>query len=70
MDSNAERLLAQVAEIRELNKPSVAIFRLFAGSEVDILKDGTLDFPDEVLAQLDYCGGSASTASSIFPKRR
>jgi DNA polymerase (family 10) len=29
-------------------------FRLFAGSEVDILKDGSLDYPDDVLAQLDY----------------
>ena len=29
-------------------------FRLFAGVECDIHKDGTLDFADEVLAQLDY----------------
>jgi DNA polymerase (family 10) len=49
------RLLAQIAEIRELNKTFDGSFRLFAGSEVDILKDGTLDVPDEVLAQLDYC---------------
>ena len=26
---------------------------VLAGSEVDILKDGSLDFPDELLAQLD-----------------
>jgi DNA polymerase (family 10) len=52
---DADRLLAQVAEIRELNKTFGDDFRLFAGSEVDIHKDGTLDFPDEVLAQLDYC---------------
>lgn len=51
---DAERLLAQVAEIRELNKTFGGSFKLFAGSEVDILKDGSLDFPDEVLAQLDY----------------
>jgi DNA polymerase (family 10) len=51
----AEQLLAQVAEIREMNKTFGGHFKLFAGSEVDILKDGTLDFPDEVLAQLDYC---------------
>ncbi|MFZ5814726.1 MAG: PHP domain-containing protein [Bacillota bacterium] len=47
-----ERLLAQVAEIRRLNERWTD-FRLLAGSEVDILKDGSLDFPDEVLAQLD-----------------
>jgi DNA polymerase (family 10) len=29
-------------------------FRLFAGSEVDILRDGNLDFDDSILAQLDY----------------
>lgn len=47
-----ERLLAQVAEIQKLNR-QWSDFRLLAGSEVDILKDGSLDFPDEVLAQLD-----------------
>jgi DNA polymerase (family 10) len=54
----ADQLLAQVAEIRELNKSFGGHFKIFAGSEVDILKDGSLDFPDEVLAQLDYCVAS------------
>jgi len=52
---DADRLLAQVAEIGALNKTFGKSFRVFSGSEVDILKDGSLDFPDEVLAQLDYC---------------
>jgi DNA polymerase (family 10) len=47
-------LLAQVKEIHGLNKELGPDFRLFAGSEVDIHKDGTLDFDDEILAQLDY----------------
>jgi DNA polymerase (family 10) len=47
-------LLAQVKEIRELNNELGPDFRIFAGSEVDIHKDGTLDFDDEILAQLDY----------------
>lgn len=50
---DATRLLAQAARIRELNKTFEG-FRLFAGTECDIRKDGSLDFPDEVLAQLDY----------------
>ena len=50
---DAPALLAQAAKIRELNL-AFDSFRLFAGSEVDILKDGSLDFPDDVLAQLDY----------------
>jgi len=48
------RLLEQVARIRELNAKFAPDFRLFAGVECDILKDGSLDYPDEVLAQLDY----------------
>ncbi len=48
------RLLAQVAEIRALNKTFGGDFKLFTGIECDILKNGSLDFPDEVLAQLDY----------------
>ena len=56
LDSN--RLLRQLAEIRELNSTFDDGFRVFAGSEVDILKDGALDFDDEVLAQLDYAVAS------------
>jgi DNA polymerase (family X) len=47
------RLRAQVAAIRELNKTFDG-FRLFAGVECDILRDGLLDFPDEILSHLDY----------------
>lgn len=50
---NQTRLLAQIAEIRRLNAGYDG-FRLLAGSEVDILKDGSLDFDDDLLAQLDY----------------
>src|SRR5205807_3165425 len=46
-------LRAQIATIRKLNK-KLDGFRLFAGIECDILRDGSLDFPDEVLSQLDY----------------
>nr|MCU0782377.1 helix-hairpin-helix domain-containing protein [Akkermansiaceae bacterium] len=48
------RLHEQVAKIRALNATFDG-FRLLAGSEVDILKDGTLDFDDDTLAALDYC---------------
>src|SRR3989475_2936112 len=48
-----KKLLAQVATIRKLNKKFDG-FRLFAGVECDILRDGSLDFPDEVLSQLDF----------------
>ena len=51
------RLLAQIEAIARLNA-GYENFRLFAGSEVDILKDGSLDFEDDLLAQLDYCVAS------------
>ena len=51
-----EQLRAQIRKIREL-QPRFRI-RILAGSECDILADGTLDFPDDVLAELDICLGA------------
>jgi DNA polymerase (family 10) len=59
-----KKLLAQVATIRKLNKKFDA-FRLFAGVECDILRDGTLDFPDEVLSQLDFVVASVHSALGL-----
>ncbi len=47
-----ERLLAQMKQVRELDAATEGI-TILAGSEVDIRRDGKLDFPDEILAQLD-----------------
>ncbi len=46
------KLLEKVEEIRKLNKRSRGP-KLLAGAEVDILPDGSLDYPDEVLKELD-----------------
>ncbi|HZJ17324.1 MAG TPA: DNA polymerase/3'-5' exonuclease PolX [Chthoniobacteraceae bacterium] len=59
------KLLAQLEEIRALNKTYDGEFKLFAGSEVDILRDGTLDFPDEILAQLDYAVASVHASFTM-----
>jgi len=56
-----KRLLDQIARIRELNT-SFDGFRLFAGVECDIMKDGTLDYSDDVLAQLDYVVASVHSS--------
>jgi DNA polymerase (family X) len=48
---SVEELRAQIGAIRAL-QPRFRV-RILAGSECDILADGTLDFPDEVLAELD-----------------
>jgi DNA polymerase (family 10) len=58
------RLRAQGAEIRRLNKGRDD-FRIFAGVECDILRDGSLDFPDEVLAELDYVVASIHSAFNL-----
>jgi DNA polymerase (family 10) len=49
-----ERLLRQIEEIRALNAARKFKTHVFAGSEVDILADGRLDFDAALLAQLDY----------------
>jgi DNA polymerase (family 10) len=59
-----ERLLRQVEKIRTLNG-ELEGFRIFAGSEVDILKDGALDFSDDVLSQLDYCVASVHNVMNL-----
>ena len=58
------RLAAQVARIAELNAADKD-FRIFAGTECDILKDGSLDFPDEVLATLDYVVASVHSSFTM-----
>ncbi len=53
---DGERLRAQATEIAALNAVWQAAgedFRLLRGSEVEILADGTLGLPDEVMAELD-----------------
>lgn len=62
------RLRAQIAEIRALNRRYAdegENFRLFAGSEVDILKDGGLDFDSDLLGELDYAVGSVHNAMTL-----
>ncbi|MFM1930427.1 MAG: hypothetical protein RL387_1755 [Bacteroidota bacterium] len=47
-----ERILAQHKEIDTLNK-KLAPFLIFKSIESDILNDGSLDYPEEILAQFD-----------------
>ncbi len=49
---NEERLRQQIEEIRRLNE-SMSDFSILTGIEVDIRADGTIDLPDELLAELD-----------------
>jgi len=47
-----DSLLQQINRVREINS-HLRGFKVFAGSEVDIRKDGSLDYPDEILKKLD-----------------
>lgn len=51
---SVDRLRQQAAEIAELNDQLGDDFRLLHGSEVEIKADGSLDYSDEVLAELDF----------------
>jgi DNA polymerase (family X) len=56
-----DALRAHIEAIRGLDARLAGI-DLLAGSEVNILPDGTLDYDDELLAQLDWVIGSVHTA--------
>jgi DNA polymerase (family 10) len=50
---DADGLRRQAEEIAAVNE-EVSPFRVLRGSEVDIRRDGELDLPDDVLAELDW----------------
>ncbi|TMD03853.1 MAG: DNA polymerase/3'-5' exonuclease PolX [Chloroflexi bacterium] len=56
-----ERFRQRGAEIARVNRELVD-FRILAGAEVDILADGRLDLPDDVLESLDLVVASVHTA--------
>jgi len=62
-----ERLRAYVREIRELQGAGLPIL---AGAEVDILGDGSLDYPDEDLLTLDYVVASVHSLFTLDPARQ
>lgn len=51
---DAARLLEQQAEVRAVDTEMGEDFHVLHGVEMDILEDGRMDLPDDVLAQLDF----------------
>ncbi len=49
-----ERLMQQHEEIQQLNEMFAGRITILHGTEMDIKADATLDFPDDVLAELDF----------------
>lgn len=66
------RVRAQRAEVDGWNRAhggkGKRRFRLFHGIESDILPDGRLDYPDDVLAVFDYVVGSVHSAFGLGEK--
>ncbi len=63
-----EELDQQGEAVRQLNADYAAEgvdFRVFHGSEVDILNEGAMDFPDDVLAGLDVVVASVHTGFNM-----
>src|SRR5919106_628393 len=61
----AKKLAKRIEEIRTWNESSPRGFRLLAGSEVNIGTKGELDYPDSLLAELDWAIGSVHTSFAI-----
>lgn len=64
---SVERLRAQRAEIDRIQSKLGDSIRLLQGSEIEIRADGSLDYPDEILAKLDVV--IASLHSSLRQPR-
>ena len=58
-----ERIVEQKAEIDRLNS-ELSPFRILHGTEMEIRADGSLDYPDELLAVFDLVVASVHTARS------
>jgi DNA polymerase (family X) len=63
-DVSPERLRRQIELVREADARIEGI-RLLAGSEVNILPDGSLDYEDELLARLDWIVASVHTSFAM-----
>ena len=66
-DVSADRLRALIGETRSLNERLEGI-ELLIGTETNILPDGSLDYPDELLEQLDWVIGSIHTSFAMDVK--
>jgi DNA polymerase (family X) len=63
-DVSPQELRRQIERVKEANAAIEGI-ELLAGSEVNILPDGSLDYEDELLAQLDWVVASVHTAFGV-----
>jgi DNA polymerase (family X) len=65
-----EALHRQHEEIDRLNAEYAGRIRILKGTECDILRDGALDFADEVLATLDFVVASIHSQFNLSPEEQ
>ncbi len=63
-DVSADELRAQIERVRAINA-SLDGFELLIGTETNILPDGSPDYPDDLLAELDWVVGSVHTSFNL-----
>jgi DNA polymerase (family X) len=64
------QITAQHKAVDRLNKTFGGSFQVFKGIESDILADGSLDYPDEVLARFDFVVASVHSRFRLDPKEQ
>lgn len=67
-DVSPEELRLQIEHVREADA-SIEGIRILAGSEVNILPDGSLDYEDELLQELDWAIASVHTAFGMSEQK-
>ncbi len=67
-DVSPEELRLQIEHVREADA-SIEGIRILAGSEVNILPDGSLDYQDELLGELDWAIASVHTAFGMSEEK-
>jgi DNA polymerase (family 10) len=65
MGLDAGRLRRQIERVRALAETLAPAFTLLVGCEVDILRDGSLDYSDELLAELDVVVASVHASHRL-----
>jgi DNA polymerase (family 10) len=65
---DVNRLKKQILEVRRIDKKAKGI-KVLVGTEVDILKDGRLDLPNEILSKLDFVIASIHSGFKMGEKK-
>jgi len=69
-DVTPERLWERIEEVQTWNEENASKkFRLLVGSEINIGLDGSLDYPDDLVAALDWVVASVHTSFSVPEKQ-